>query len=121
MKTYKKEIQLLKEKNKIQMMNYSNMSKGYLDLRKPKPILFGKDAVDYLRKNYGKIIPMIYTIRNGRWFHIECFTLVSGCEKNSGLITRNVVFHMTSGDSLVWPPKYSDESKRIFPLLGIEQ
>jgi hypothetical protein len=80
-----------------------------------------------MRKHYNEIIPLIYTCTNGKdnnptnkMFEFEGFKLVAGVVNNPSLITQHFIFQLENGYKLVCPPKYSDDTKFIYPLLGVQ-
>ena len=122
MKTYRKQLKDIREKSQHQQKDLTVISERgvFFDFRNHNPILMGKEAVEFMRKHYGKIVPQIFSHGDTSPLNFECWKVVSGCVNNPGLITQNIVFQLESGDRLVWPPRYSDPDKRVYPLLGVQ-
>ena len=118
MKTYRKRLKELREKSEHQQKDLTVIThrEVFFDFRNHNPFLFGKEAVAFMRKHYGKLVPLIFSYGDTSPLNFECWKLISAHVENPGLI-----FQLESGDNLVWPPRYSDTMKRVYPLLGVQQ
>jgi len=122
MKTYKKELEALRQKSNDQQIDRTILTcrNVFFDFRNHKPILFGKSAVEFIRKHYGQMVALIYSHKGKAGLNFEGWRVVAGRLDKPKTINQRIYFQLESGDTLVWPPRYADEDKRIYPLLGVQ-